>query len=569
MKKVEKQLSQGDLESDGTEATDDERIPLGDSDGFLTVLSRSRRKKQRREADLDGQGEKAPDDDPPLPLPFRLMCWTGWTLVCFVRTFLEVSLRNSLKARCTIWRPIFFRPLRVRPLIVELWMRRRGERLSNAFRNKGNGPGEGGLSRTPAGKVKVKSKKSSNSLLFPDMRKKSCFNFHSPSSGSTDFNFCILPVPALSNLKATAFSAVCKERSDVDVSVGLVGQPCAGCGMGPDMRLLRSGGGAAETDLNGAVCAAETDFNGALGAAETDLNGAVCAVETDFHGIIPRSRSLSQLRGDAGVVAGEVCFSQDRGQVADPVARDVSVLAELEGVCVRRRKAFCSACVDSDISRIQVGSGRNSRIHGSQSSSFACARVSSGCMPGACGVGSASAAVGSACLPPVRTRSCAGVAASACGGMAVEQRHACNSVVSGGFLPVQKSASYNLGTGRQGLMWRRCTKGGVSGPAEDLLPVSEVEAGVNVRPAGGVRGQVAGSLPRKQPGTGTRRQRVGVDTPSLHPEVPGNQFVSLGYGLDIRQSMGWTKVCETAQSGIWVLKGNARTRMFPAIGWNG
>ena len=28
--------------------------------------------------------------------------------------------------------------------------------------------------------------------------------------------------------------------------------------------------------------------------------------------------------------------------------------------------------------------------------------------------------------------------------------------------------------------------------------------------------------------------------------------------------MGWTKVCGTAQSGIWVLKGNARTCMFPA-----
>ena len=51
------------------EATDDERIPLGDSDGFLTVLSRSRRMKQRREAELDGQGEKAPDDDPPPPGP--------------------------------------------------------------------------------------------------------------------------------------------------------------------------------------------------------------------------------------------------------------------------------------------------------------------------------------------------------------------------------------------------------------------------------------------------------------------------------------------------------------------
>ena len=53
-----------------------------------------------------------------------------------------------------------------------------------------------------------------------------------------------------------------------------------------------------------------------------------------------------------------------------------------------------------------------------------------------------------------------------------------------------------------------------------MRPVSEVEAGVNFRPAGSVRGQVAGSLPRRQPGAGTRRQRVGVATPSLHPEVP-------------------------------------------------
>ena len=45
---------------------------------------------------------------------------------------------------------------------------------------------------------------------------------------------------------------------------------------------------------------------------------------------------------------------------------------------------------------------------------------------------------------------------------------------------------------------------------------------------------------------------------------PGIHFVSPGHGLDIRQSMGWTKVCGTAQSGIWVLKGNARTCMFPA-----
>ena len=87
---------------------------------------------------------------------------------------------------------------------------------------------------------------------------------------------------------------------------------------------------------------------------------------------------------------------------------------------------------------------------------------------------------------------------------------------SGGFLLVQKSTSYMnvFDMGRQGPTWRKGSKGGVSSP------VSEVEAGVNFRPAGGVRGQVAGSLPRRQPGAGARQQRVGVVTPSLHPEIP-------------------------------------------------
>ena len=113
--------------------------------------------------------------------------------------------------------------------------------------------------------------------------------------------------------------------------------------------------------------------------------------------------------------------------------------------------------------------------------------------------------------------------------------------------------SWSDTNGVQGPTGARRVKGGVSGPAEDLRPVSEVVAGVNFRPAGGVRGQVAGFLPRRQPGTGTRQVRGGAVTLPLHPEVPGIQFVSPGDGLDIRQSMGWTKVCSTARSGIWVL----------------
>ena len=107
-----------------------------------------------------------------------------------------------------------------------------------------------------------------------------------------------------------------------------------------------------------------------------------------------------------------------------------------------------------------------------------------------------------------------------------------NSRCAGVLLPVCKSTSYSLGIGREGLTGRRSTKGGVSGPAEDLRPVREVEAGVNFRPAGRVRGQVAGSLPGRQPGTGTRTSKGSVVTPSLHPEVPDSLFVSPIDGLD-------------------------------------
>ena len=101
--------------------------------------------------------------------------------------------------------------------------------------------------------------------------------------------------------------------------------------------------------------------------------------------------------------------------------------------------------------------------------------------------------------------------------------------------PLACAEVYQLLLGR---VWRRKgTKGGVSSPAEDLLLVSEVEAGVKFRPAGSVRRQVVGPLPNRQPGTGTRRAKGGAVTPSLHPEVPDTQFVSLRRGLGIRQPM--------------------------------
>ena len=116
----------------------------------------------------------------------------------------------------------------------------------------------------------------------------------------------------------------------------------------------------------------------------------------------------------------------------------------------------------------------------------------------------------------------------------------------------------------QGHRGRRSSKGGVSGPAEDLLPVSEVEAAVIFvgRPAVyGGRLQVHFQVGNQALVPG---YVVGVVTPSIHPEVTDSLFVSPRPGKGIRQSMGWRKVCGAARPGILVLKCNARTRMLPA-----
>ena len=173
-------------------------------------------------------------------------------------------------------------------------------------------------------------------------------------------------------------------------------------------------------------------------------------------------------------------------------------------------------------------------------SSSACARLSRGARAVACA---------RVCLRSSSSAEFAAVAHA----HATTLHDACNSGGTAGLLPVQRSTSFSLGCGGQGPTGRRSTKGGVSGPAEDLLPVSEVEAGVNCRPAGGVRWQVASSLPGRQPGTGTRRVREGREgavTPSLHPEVPDTQFVSPGRGFGIKQSMGWMKGVSNRAKGV-------------------
>ena len=109
-----------------------------------------------------------------------------------------------------------------------------------------------------------------------------------------------------------------------------------------------------------------------------------------------------------------------------------------------------------------------------------------------------------------------------------------------------------------------CSKGGVSGPAEDLRPVSEVEAGVNFRPAGGVRGQGCRFTSREA----TRHRNQASQGGCGHTFPPPG-----GSWYPIRVT--WTRIGHQAinglDEGVWyrhdrgfgVLKGNARARMLP------
>ena len=130
-------------------------------------------------------------------------------------------------------------------------------------------------------------------------------------------------------------------------------------------------------------------------------------------------------------------------------------------------------------------------------------------------------------------------------------------------------------TGRvQGPMGRRCTKVGGSGPAEDLRPVSEVAAGVNFRPAGRCTG--AGCRFTSREATRHRYQASQGKCGHTFPP-PGGSWYPNSCHLDTDWTSGnqWAgrRCVETTQSGIWVLKGNAITRMLPEnldylwVGW--
>ena len=132
-----------------------------------------------------------------------------------------------------------------------------------------------------------------------------------------------------------------------------------------------------------------------------------------------------------------------------------------------------------------------------------------------------------------------------------------NSGGTGGLLPVQRSTSYCLDnswsdTGRfKGPTGRR----GFPVRPKICAPSQRWRQGYIFGQLAVYGGRLQVHFPGRQPATGTRRVRGGAVTPSSHSDVLDTEFVSPGRRLGIRQSMGWTKVCQTALSGIWVLKG--------------
>ena len=352
-----------------------------------------------------------------------------------------------------------------------------------------------------------------------------------------------------------------RERVGSSLISGRPGKPSGSGGIDTAVR---------ETDFKGSVSdAAPVEVlrrSGAVGGTAfrpiSAGHGSACAVER----ALGKSSKLSSFENDGGLVdgvEGDVCSSLGRrGHSGAETVLAIAVEDErINGLLEGSESDFSKNLADE--SADSPGRVRSSAAHATAGESKG---IVGSFQPSESEFPSLNSSLGSlssACTRHVACRVAAAAAARVCPGSSSLAVSAAVARAHASTLHDSCSTSWSDTVRVTGSTGTRRVKGGVSGPAEDLRPVSEVEGGVNFRPAGSVRGQVPGSLPWRQRGTGTRQVKGSVVTPPLHPEVPGIQFVSPGYGLDIRQSMGWTKVCGTAQSGIWVLKGIARACMFP------
>ena len=132
----------------------------------------------------------------------------------------------------------------------------------------------------------------------------------------------------------------------------------------------------------------------------------------------------------------------------------------------------------------------------------------------------------------------------------------CAAVVTHAASPVH-DARNSVACCSQGPTERGPTKGGVSGRAEDLHPVSEVETGVNFRLACRVQGRLLCT----PPGGDQDQAPGGAVTPSTRRFLMPN---TCHLGADWASGNRWAggRCVKPHSRGIWVLKGNARARLL-------
>ena len=196
-------------------------------------------------------------------------------------------------------------------------------------------------------------------------------------------------------------------------------------------------------------------------------------------------------------------------------------------------------------------------------------------------------AVVAAVASPVvsRARSYAQVAAAACDDAVAlhDSLRSRNSGGTGGLLLVQRSTSYRLDNSRLGSNSRRkvrqCSTIGSRSVVQTVDMSPAPAAGTYRRSADKVHDQrqvsrkrqaeSSGGGPGPGPGAGPggRSRLVGgaLDRAAAFRGIPCSLVMPPGRHQRAPQSLGWARVCGTEKSGVWVLKGDARTYNLP---WN-
>ena len=314
---------------------------------------------------------------------------------------------------------------------------------------------------------------------------------------------------------------------DVGLRVGLDGATVAGAAAPGSSGILRL------SEVGGAVSSAAVAVGVAATGDSSGLVGLRADAKVDGAGV-SELPSLPEVGGGAGVFTPEARVASTAGELAG----NSSLIPVSQSAC-------SSLCHKSSLAR-------------------SCADGDESC---AVGVSSASvsAASGVAALPVRRSLTYARAAANACGEVARGNNSWSDTAPNS--LRVQNSrrkVSLNSSVGSRSVV-----------QTVDMSPAPD--AGTYRRSADKVHDQrqisrkrqavcsVGGPGPGPGTGPGGRSGLVGgsLDRAAAFRGIPCSLVMPPGRHQRAPQSLGWARVCGTEKSGVWVLKGDARTYNLP------